>query len=54
MSTKWVRAYEYAKKMRISRQSVYRMIREGKIPKNKTRTVKMVVKRIEIALPDDN
>ncbi len=45
---KFIPIYQYAKKRGISRQNIYRWIREGKIPKEKIKIVEKIVKRIEI------
>ena len=43
MEIKWVRPYQLAKKLGVARQTIYRLIREGKL---KSRKVK--VERLEV------
>lgn len=44
----FVPIWKYAKESGISKQTIYRWIREHKIPEGKFRLVEKVVKRIEI------
>jgi len=44
----FIPVWKYAKEKGVSRQTIYRWIREGKIPPDKFRKVDVVVKRIEI------
>lgn len=46
--TKFIPIYQYSKEKGISRQNIYRWIREGKIPNDKVRIVEKKVKRKEI------
>ncbi len=46
--TDFLRPYQLAKKKGITVQTVYRWIREGKIPKENVRKVKITVERLEI------
>ena len=45
---KFIPIYQYAKEKNVSRQTVYRWIREGKIPENQIRIIEKIVKRKEI------
>ena len=44
----WIKPYELAKKLGVKNQTIYRWIREGRIPENQYRKVEIVVKRIEL------
>ena len=46
----YLRPFQFAKHKGVSVQSVYRWIREGKIPKENVRKIKTIVERLEIRL----
>jgi len=41
----WVRPYQLAKKRGVSRQTIYRLIREGKL---ESRKIKITLERLEV------
>ena len=41
----WLRPYQLAKKREVSAQTIYRLIREGKL---EARKVKIIVERLEV------
>jgi len=41
----WIRPYQLAKQLKVTRQTIYRWIREGKM---KHRVVEVKVKRLEV------
>ena len=45
----FVPIWKYAKEKGISRQTIYRWIREGKVSPDKFRKTEVVIKRIEIS-----
>ena len=45
---KFIPIYQYSKEKGVSRQTIYRWIREGKVPEGRVRTVEKIVQRKEI------
>ena len=43
MTQRWVRPYQLAKKLGVARQTIYRLIREGKL-----KSRKITVERLEV------
>lgn len=54
MNKRFIPIYEYCKKYDVSKQNVYRWLRESKIPEEKHKVVEKVVKRIMIIDEDIN
>lgn len=46
--SKFIPVYEYCKKHNVSKQNVYRWIREGRIPPERVTVEEKVVKRLKI------
>ncbi len=46
---RFIRPYQLAKTLGVKRQSVYRWIRGGKVPADKVKIEKVIVKRLVIA-----